>query len=453
MIEPLPNPDCFYAILKAINNARRSVIVVNYIAEFSDRVKDDPVKKLAGSLVRAHRRNVKVGVILEGSRFKDNYPFYRHLKDRGVDCWLDTSITLIHHKAVLVDDKILITGSHNWSYAAFFKNEEFSTMTDDKATVSVFKRELLKITGQREELRALKSKEFIKLPVQFMTKVVFPLFSVHAEHAFNLYMLLAFEDGGRARPILIEEEKWGRALGFDPAKAGRKVKDSYKKYYYAQRLNRVIGQLKRFRLIDVDRKKDTVIRKSAVIASFASQSPSQIDIPLEFWRFGWLSRLSFPAKTFYLVSLMKTQDSPFYPWWSQSMRQLTKQLGIAQTIDAGVHELENYNILEVLRGIPVKRGKFYSEEAHYYRLNPFYDIAEFEKKLARLERRYLKDVIGKSITVAKTFWATHDLDSLEIVAGHIKKTGWPKVRNAAAKIARLPASSSRRCLEHLEELL
>lgn len=131
MIRPLPNPKCFYEILRTIDRARSSVIVVNYIAEFSNRMKDDPVAKLAGALVRAHGRGVKVNVILEGSRFTDNYPFYRLLKDKGVDAWLDTSETLIHHKASLVDDRVFIAGSHNWSHAAFFKNEEFSIETDD----------------------------------------------------------------------------------------------------------------------------------------------------------------------------------------------------------------------------------------------------------------------------------------------------------------------------------
>lgn len=457
MIRPLPNPACFPAILKAVNGARSSVVVVNYIAEFSDRVKKDPVAVLASALVRAKKRGVGVAVILEGSRFKDNYPFYRYLKDKGVDVWLDTSITLIHHKAVLVDDEVLISGSHNWSYAAFFKNEEFSMMTDDKRTVEVFKKELLKITGQREGLRAIRSKGAVELPVHFMEKVVFPLFRVHAEHAFNLYMLLVGEDGGCPRPLPLREEEWGGALGFDPAKAGKGVKENYRRYYYAQRLNRVLSQLKRFGLIEVDRRNDTVVRSSLrepVRHSERSEgSRGQFSIPIELWSYGWLSRLSFPAKTFYLVSLMKTSDSPFHPWWSSSIKALTKEFGLANTIDDGIHELESCNVLEVLRGIPVKRGRFYSEEAHYYRTNPLYDMDAFAQRLARLERRFSKRTVQRSVAAAKGFWASRNIDALEAVASLIARHGWPKVRRAAGTLARLPASSSRRCLAYLEELL
>jgi hypothetical protein len=37
MIKPLPNPKCFPELLARINRARRSIVAVNYIAEFSTR--------------------------------------------------------------------------------------------------------------------------------------------------------------------------------------------------------------------------------------------------------------------------------------------------------------------------------------------------------------------------------------------------------------------------------
>ena len=465
MIKPLPNPKCFPELLARINRARRSIAAVNYIAEFSTRddsnivrassalrrseSRTDPVLILADALVHARKRGVKVSVILEGSRLKDNYPFYRFLKDKDVDVWLDTSQTLIHHKALLVDDRILITGSHNWSHAAFFKNEEFSVMTNDETTVRSFRQELKKITRQRNEIRSHASKGSISLSANFISQVANPLFRVHAEHAFNLYMILCYEDKGAPRPLRIDAKRWGEMLGFNPEKAGKTVSENYKRYYFAQRLNRVLGQLKRVSLIQVDRKTDTVTR----LCLTPDVRHNFIEVPLEFWDLGWLTRRSFPAKAFYFICLAEKIDSPFYPWWSRSMNELKRRYGIAHTIDSGVHELEDYNILEVLRGIPIKRGKFYSEEAHYYRINPLYDMKQFNLRLLKLTRKFSKELIRQSQNAAKAFWATHNIDALKTIASLIQRNGWTKVRKAAMTISRLPTSSSRRCLGHLVELV
>ena len=477
MIKPLPNPKCLPEILRRINKARRSIVAVNYIAEFSTRndliivraspavgrsdynivraspavdrgeSRTDPVLILAQALVHAHKRGVKVSVILEGSRLKDNYPFYRFLKDRGVDVWLDTSQTLIHHKAILADDKILIIGSHNWSTAAFFKNEEFSIITNDKATIKSFQHELKKITKQREEVRSNVSRDCIHLPIDFVRKVACPLYRAHAELAFNLYMILCLEDNGTPRPISIANEKWGRALGFDPTKAGKRVSANYLKYYYAHRLNRVLSQLKRFLLIEVDRRSDVVIRRTL------SRSKGRIEIPKAFWNFGWQERLLFSAKVFYIVSLAEEADSPFHPWWSRSMSEIRRSYGLAPTVREGIHELENYNILEILRSIPVKRGRFYSQEAHYYRLNPFYDMRQWCKRLSQLEREFSKETVRRSQRIAAAFWATHNLDAIKTISALIRRIGYPKVMRAGIRISKLPAFSSRRCLDYLVELV
>lgn len=475
MTNALPNPKCFPEILRAINSSKKSVTLVNYIAEFTEHHSEDPVSELANALAAAKARGCAVSVILEGFRLSDNYPFYRFLKDRGADVWLDTSQTLIHYKVVVVDDEYLIAGSHNWSHAAFLRNEEFSIGTDDVATIAAFKSELQKITRQREKLRGSISKELIPLPENFVGEIIAPLFRSHAEHAFNLYMIFFFEDGGTPRPLPIDAPGWGKVLGFDAAEASKDTTDKYRRYYYAQRINRVIGQLKKFALIEVDRKKDTVMRASRLAdarsknigsaceknENFTVRAESrtansvfpETKVSSDLLYFGWLTRLSFAAKAFYFLSLQETVDSPFYPWWSESIKGITKKHGFANTIEEGVHELEDYNILEVLRAIPVKRGKFYSEEAHYYRTNPLYDMAEFEAKIARLKGEFSKEIVAECIQVARIFWATHNLDTLKEIALLIGEHGLQRVRDAENAISKLPATSSRRCLEYLMEKL
>jgi hypothetical protein len=63
---------------------------------------------------------------------------------------------------------------------------------------------------------------------------------------------------------------------------------------------------------------------------------------------------------FYFISLAETGDSPFYPWWSLSIREIVKKYGCDASIRKGALELEKYGILEILRAVPRKRGKYYS---------------------------------------------------------------------------------------------
>lgn len=361
MIRALTNPQYFSEIMLLTKRARTSIIVVNYLAELSGS-KKDPVLSFARALAFAHRRGVKVSCILEGSRFEKNYPFYRILKDKGVDVWLDTSKTLIHQKAALFDGRMLVAGSHNLTAASLLHSEELSIATDDPSAVDVFNRALKDITRQREEVRGAKTAEYIRLPAGIIGAVISPLYRAHAGNAFSLYMMLCFRDRGRPRPLQIDAEGWCSALGFKTPAAWQRRTKRYLKYYYTQRLNRILGQLKGLDLIVIDRQKDTIIRRDI----FGKEAG--IDVPLNFR--GRMNHIPFAAIYFYFISLAETNSSPFYPWWSLSVRQIVKKYGCDASIMKGALELERSGILEILRGVPKKRGKYYSEEAQFYRMNP-----------------------------------------------------------------------------------
>lgn len=57
--------------------------------------------------------------------------------------------SLMHHKFVIIDDKILISGSYNWTYNAEFRNNENIILTKNVELINRFKQEFynLKISG------------------------------------------------------------------------------------------------------------------------------------------------------------------------------------------------------------------------------------------------------------------------------------------------------------------
>lgn len=53
--------------------------------------------------------------------------------------------TLMHHKFVIIDNKILISGSINWTKSAFFGNFENVLVTNESAIVKPFINEFERI--------------------------------------------------------------------------------------------------------------------------------------------------------------------------------------------------------------------------------------------------------------------------------------------------------------------
>lgn len=86
-------------------------------------------KRIAGALVDAHRRGVRVEVLaddrqdrqLEGSVLAD-------LARNGVTVWLDPKQSSAHNKVLIVDAgtpaAVLVTGSYNFTYSAQRRNAE-----------------------------------------------------------------------------------------------------------------------------------------------------------------------------------------------------------------------------------------------------------------------------------------------------------------------------------------
>lgn len=448
MIEPLPNPAYLPRLLKLISSAGKEIILVHYLVELKEGG-HDPVRKIARALIAAKRRGVRIDIVLEGAKFEGNYPFYGLMKEAGIACWMDTSETFIHQKVCLVDRRYLITGSQNLTRASLGSNREFAVLTDDRKVMGSFIEEYGEITRQRESIKREVCREGMSLPLSFLKSVAAPLFRVHGALLFDLYLMLYAEDAGKGRQIKIDEEGWGRRLGFDPSTAGRMVTPEYKRYYFKQRMNRVLYRLQKgFGLIDIDRMNDTVMRRPL------PESKEEIMVPRSYWSFGWDGRLSFAAKYFYLISLAETMESPFHPWWRKSLESLARQYGCSRpNINAGARELANFGIVERLMSVPKERGGRYTEEPCYYRNDPFYDMDELKRRVDGLRRRYSEAAVETAGKIARLFLKQYDAEVLDALCGLIAKYGKKRTAAAARKMAAVDTSSSRRRLEYFTELM
>jgi phosphatidylserine/phosphatidylglycerophosphate/cardiolipin synthase-like enzyme len=112
-----PNGGATHAILEGIRGAKQTILVQAYLL-YSTR--------LAGALVRAHQRGVQVHVLLDAHAQPHHPPVsaVARLVAAGIAVSLDARHTWAHDKVMILDGKIVITGSYNWTVAAEQENGE-----------------------------------------------------------------------------------------------------------------------------------------------------------------------------------------------------------------------------------------------------------------------------------------------------------------------------------------
>jgi len=119
-----PDEKAAYIIGQYIDQAKKSIDVAMYC--FTSR-------KLAWKIVCAKERGVKIRVLMDahqGDVLENKYTKSLFLKKRGVDvrlaepCVYKDFEGIMHNKFSIIDRKIVITGSLNWTASAYTRNNE-----------------------------------------------------------------------------------------------------------------------------------------------------------------------------------------------------------------------------------------------------------------------------------------------------------------------------------------
>jgi cardiolipin synthase len=80
---------------------------------------------LIEEVINAYNRGVSVSIVVDmHSGLGASAKALEHLKRAGVPVRLSQGPQLLHHKFIYIDEKTLVTGSANWTKAAFYKNSD-----------------------------------------------------------------------------------------------------------------------------------------------------------------------------------------------------------------------------------------------------------------------------------------------------------------------------------------
>jgi phosphatidylserine/phosphatidylglycerophosphate/cardiolipin synthase-like enzyme len=118
-----PNGECTNAIIRELSKAQNTVLVQAY--SFTSA----PIAK---ALLDAHKRGIKVEVILDKSQRTQSYSSATFLFNVGIPVRIDAQHSIAHNKVMIIDGETVITGSFNFTKAADEKNAENLLIIRDK---------------------------------------------------------------------------------------------------------------------------------------------------------------------------------------------------------------------------------------------------------------------------------------------------------------------------------
>ncbi|MDA8126039.1 MAG: phospholipase D family protein [Deltaproteobacteria bacterium] len=110
-----PRAGATEAICREIAQARSEILVQAY--SFTSA-------PIAQALLAAHKRGIKVAVILDKSQKTQKYSSATFLTNAAIPTYIDSRHAIAHNKIILIDGTVVITGSFNFTKAAEEKNAE-----------------------------------------------------------------------------------------------------------------------------------------------------------------------------------------------------------------------------------------------------------------------------------------------------------------------------------------
>jgi len=429
-VESLGGGKYFPKLKEGLKNAKSSIYVVMYCASFNPRHRKSAVYQLAQELVNAHKRGVKVKVILDqnipywaweekGRERKvegKNEPLFIFLKQQGVEVYYDNKMSLVHSKVIVIDKDKVILGSTNWTPSALYRNYETSVLIESPELAEELIKDFSKIVIDNEASILDEEKESpVSVSMAFLKdpSLAGAMVTVHDENTFDLYLLLLKEfDGNPEGEVDFDYRKVARFL---------KVEQDYKVYR-----NSILRMLKRlhgkYKLIELKSRqpKSPYIRLLNYPDKTPYKSPADkfFSIPGEYWKWGWSKRLTFSEKYCYFIGLYKTTKYR-RPWWKDYIVALSGQFNVGKAvITKGMMGLRKRNIIDIEYSENVEGG-YAKKEPTRFRFLGLYSSEKLEEQIERLKGAYGKESVKKARAYAQIVYKENDIRIIEEV---IKKT-------------------------------
>ncbi|MBK7207359.1 MAG: hypothetical protein IPH91_03650 [Elusimicrobia bacterium] len=440
-VQNIPPREYFETVQREISKAKTSISLYMYLFSLQPYESQSEVFLLAQALKKAHDTGVKVEVVLdqnydftgeEGASVEaKNLAAYTYLRKSGISVYFDDAETYTHAKALIIDGETMITGSSNWSRAAFELNEETNVLVRSKDAA----RDMLKTLQAIKREEPPNSGPAVPVPAGFLldNELFGRMVSQPDERAFDIYLFLAREKPGT---INLDYDKLAVYLGIN----------SMSREAYRRQINKVLGKLQdRYRLISVSKS----FNKEAEITMLLVKSQDSVSVPVAYWELGWNRRLSFAGKAFYLINLRESAGSPIQPRWSLNLENIAKRYGTSPWfISQGVTDLRRNNLLEVEYGQAGENGPG-DRAPNVYTSNPLYDPKELGKKLEDLKKQYGAAKVERAQSAASLVYEDSYLHGIKQLIELEDRYGMERIARATKILGAKSGDNPKRTIGYL----
>lgn len=463
-VEDISGDKYFPAVKEALSKAEKSIYMVMYFVSFDPQEKTSAVSGLVEELVNAHKRGVKVKVILdqnidfdawegikgEWEKENKNGTLFAYLKKQGIEVYYDSLYVLTHAKAIVIDGEIAILGSANWSSSSLNKNWEVSCLIKSKDFAKQLLVDFSKITidpqaGAPEE----KKSPAMRLSSSFLkdSSLAAKMLTATDETAFDLYLLLLKNFNGNPEGrIYINYKELIQFLGLDEklsyASAQGCLQDALRrldeKYHLIYRQKRP-PQIKYVILLDYPNK-----------TPYTLPDEKYFSVPDEYWQYGWYKILSSSEKFCYFINLYKIGLS-HRSFWSDYILGLSKTFHLSRnTIMRGMQGLRKLNIIEMEYPAYVREdGKFKPRGPTYFRLLGLYSPEVLNKEKNKIAELYGKERFKKAEKYAELIYKGNDTYVIEDIIKKIEEYGLDEVDSAFKIVAEKASDNPKRSYSYV----
>lgn len=139
-----PSQNCGELIVGVISKAKQEILVQAY--SFTS-------VPIAKALIEAHKKGIKVRVILDKSQFRNRgFSSAKLLSDYHIPVFIDYKVSIAHNKVMIIDKSTIITGSFNFTRSAQERNAENVIIINDSELAKKYAKNWQQRLEQSKEL-------------------------------------------------------------------------------------------------------------------------------------------------------------------------------------------------------------------------------------------------------------------------------------------------------------
>ncbi|MCM8803990.1 MAG: phospholipase D-like domain-containing protein [Candidatus Omnitrophica bacterium] len=142
IVTPLLNEEYAKNLIDFIKKAKKSIKVIMFETSYYKEYPESISNQILREVVNAKKRGIEVEIILELSKFENikrkNFEAAKFLAENGIKVYFDRENKTTHSKLLIIDNKYIFIGSHNWNYYALEKNNETSVLIDSEKVADLY---------------------------------------------------------------------------------------------------------------------------------------------------------------------------------------------------------------------------------------------------------------------------------------------------------------------------